>query len=77
MSKIAEKKAKEIAKKLEASQAYNFDNFSVVCGAIEGYNQAIQDFLKKAEKILTKKMYFSDEEANLFKNYMQNEMQRL
>ena len=37
MSKIAEKKAKDIAKKLESSQAYKFDNFSIVCGAIEAF----------------------------------------
>ena len=73
MSKIAEQKAKDIAKKLEVSKAYNFDNFSVVCGAIEGYDQAFQDFLENAEKILTERMYFSDDEAKQFKNYMEDE----
>lgn len=82
MNKIAEKKAKDIAKKLEASQAYKFDNFSVVCGAIEGYNQAMQDFMEKAiEWILyhfTDSRYYNthaDEEIKeQFKNYMEEEL---
>ena len=81
MSKIAEKKAKDIAKKLEASQAYKFDNFSVVCGAIEGYEQAIQDFLEKAEKWLEIHMPFGEVSYESvydciqeFKNYMKDEM---
>lgn len=43
-------------------------------GYIKGYDQAMQDFLEKAEKILTERMYFSDDEAKEFKNYMKNEM---
>ena len=41
---------------------------------IQAYDQAMQDFLEKAEKILTERMYFSDDEAKEFKNYMKNEM---
>lgn len=79
MSKIAEEQAKKIAKKLEASQAYKFDNFSVVCGAIEGYDQAMQDFLEKAcEWIEMKIICYSKQEyeelIDNFKNYMQDEM---
>lgn len=40
---------------------------------INGYNQCFQDFLEKAEKILTERMYFSDDEAKEFKNYIENE----
>ena len=74
MSKIAEEKAKDIAKKLESGQAYNFDNFSVVCGAIEGYNQAIQDFLEKAEKFFDEEFFMSNVKFEQFKNYMEEEL---
>ena len=86
MSNLAEKKAKEIAKKLEASQAYKFDNFSVVCGAIECYDQAMQDFLEKTCEWLkdnSKKYVVCYEDGyshyaynsmiDDFKNYMQDE----
>ena len=81
MSKIAEQKAKDIAKKLEESQAYKFDNFSVVCGAIEGYDQAMQDFLEKAIRFLNENLLkvllfdVSDKKqfVEQFKNYMQDE----
>lgn len=76
MSKIAEQKAKDIAKKLEASQSYNFDKFSVVCGAIEGYDQAMQDFLEKAERWLSQQpmsrpVFWTVQD---FKNYMEEEL---
>ena len=77
MSKIAEKKAKDIAKKLESSQAYKFDNFSIVCGAIEGYDQAMQDFMEKAKKWIEYE-WSNSSVANLmfnsFKNYMEEEL---
>ena len=75
MSKIAEQKALE---------AYPFE--PIECGGgiadsnseyrglyQDGYDQAMQDFLEKAEKVLTERMYFSDDEAKEFKNYMKKE----
>lgn len=79
MSKIAEKKAWErypIVKPpystitdatANVKHAFNRE------GYIKGYDQAMQDFLEKAEKILTERMYFSDDEAKQFKNYIENE----
>lgn len=34
-----------------------------------------EEILQKAEKILTERMYFSDDEVKQFKNYIQNEIQ--
>lgn len=65
MSKIAEQKA------LEAYPTYYF--FEKREGYVKGYDQALKYFLEKAEKILTERMYFSDDEAKQFKNYMKNE----
>ena len=75
MSKISEQKALE---------AYPFE--PIECGGgiadsnseyrglyQEGYDQAMKDFLEKAEKVLTERMYFSDDEAKQFKNYMKKE----
>lgn len=69
MSKISEQKALE-------EYPINDDNFWNKFkreGYIKGYDQAMQDFLEKAEKILTERMYFSDDEAKEFKNYLQDE----
>ena len=75
MSKISEQKALE---------AYPFE--PIECGGgiadsnseyrglyQEGYDQAMKDFLEKAEKVLTERMYFSDDEAKEFKNHMKKE----
>ena len=75
MSKISEQKALE---------AYPFE--PIECGGgiadsnseyrglyQEGYDQVMKDFLEKAEKVLTERMYFSDDEAKEFKNYMKKE----
>ena len=40
----------------------------------KGRFDTMQDFLEKAEKVLTERMYFSDDEAKEFKNYIKNEM---
>lgn len=84
MSKIAEQKALEIYPEIEGSETY-FDR-DYICtkpidlnkqrrqGYIKGYDQAVQDFMEKTEKILTERMYFSDDDVDDFKNYMQNEM---
>lgn len=83
MSKIAEKKALEAYPEIEGLETY-FDR-DYICtkpidlnqqrrkGYIKGYDQAMQDFLEKAEKILTERMYFSDDEAKEFKNYMKEQ----
>ena len=75
MSKISEQKALE---------AYPFEPIECGGGIVdsnseyrglyqEGYDQAMKDFLEKAEKVLTERMYFSDDEAKEFKNYMKKE----
>lgn len=75
MSKISEQKALEAFPMDE----YEFDKAKKSniersrYAYIKGYDQAMQDFLEKAEKILTERMYFSDDEVKEFKNYMQDE----
>jgi hypothetical protein len=71
---------KDIEKQVEES-VIEKSNGEVTIEDLVAYNQgfktgrdlAFQDFLEKAEKILTERMYFSDDEAKQFKNYMQNE----
>lgn len=71
MGEIAEQKALE-----EYPPCINSNGFDLAEsrreGYIQGYNQGTKDFLEKAEKILTERMYFSDDEAKQFKNYMKD-----
>ena len=79
MSKISEQKALEAYpphyQKL-AGDGYFDMSLEKREGYIRGYDQAFQDFVEKAEKILTERMYFSDDEAKEFKNYMKNESKK-
>lgn len=75
MSKIAENKALEA---YPICNCYNEQcmmqedvNLELRIGYEEGYDQAMQDFLKKAEKWLESRLPYCI--AN-FKNYMQDEM---
>lgn len=76
MSKIAEKKALETYPILFSERnGYNNTFKDRRESYIKGYDQAMRDFFEKAEKILTERMYFSDDEVKEFKNYMKNEIQ--
>lgn len=78
MSDISKQKALEaypLPKEESYSTAFiNQETFNSAkrTGYEKGYDQAMQDFLEKAEKILTERMYFSDDEAKEFKNYIQH-----
>lgn len=78
MSKISEQKALEAYPIKEEWVGNQYGGLEDINSSSrekyqEGYDQAIQDILEKAEKILTERMYFSDDEAKQFKNYMKNE----
>lgn len=83
MSKIAEQKALEAYPDPQILPGFD-SNKHYREGYIVGYDQAIQDFLENAEKILTERMYFSDDEAKelvedfikQFKNYIQDESEK-
>lgn len=102
MSKIAEQKALETYPEIEGSETY-FDR-DYICtkpidlnkqrrqGYIKGYEQAMQDFLDKAEEFFNKELFTrfngaehrvaSNKCMNLqqfieqFKNYIQNESEK-
>jgi hypothetical protein len=79
MSKISEQKALEaypIKKEWVGNQYGGLEDINSLSREKyqEGYDQAFQDFMEKAEKILTERMYFSDDEAKQFINYMKDEM---
>jgi len=72
MSKIAEQKALEIVKQYD----YPWDTGSIFKGYVQGYDQAMQDFLDKACEWLSKQpmsrpMFWTVED---FKNYMEEEL---
>lgn len=73
MSKIAEKRVKELGYSKDPFNRQEFTANDIFDCGVECYDQAIQDFIEKVEKILTEKMYFSDDEVKEFKNYMQDE----
>lgn len=73
MSKIAEKRVNELGHSKDPFNSEEFTANDIFDACVECYDEAMQDFLEKAEKILTERMYFSDDEAKEFKNYMQNE----
>ena len=68
----------EYAKKLAKGAALDKHNLIWMCkkGAEWQKQKDLQDFLEKAEKILTERMYFSDDEAKEFKNYIQDESEK-
>ena len=86
MSKIAEKKALEEyplpQEESESTAFINQETFNVSkrTGYIKGYNQAVQDFLEKAEEFLYLQLNNGSIECGnieklieQFKNYMQDE----
>ena len=79
MSKVSGQKALEAypKDKLTAVEAVNR---AKRFGYIQGYDQAMQDFLEKAEIYLKTRVYYNMHPNNIttaiqeFKNYMQDEM---
>lgn len=67
MEKTAEKKAREA---YPNALIGNLDNLKKD-GFIKGYNQAMQDFMEKAEKVFYE-MYMPKIKFELFKQYMEN-----
>jgi hypothetical protein len=82
MSKIAEKKALEAYQK-DKLTAVEAVNRAKRFGYIQGYDQAVKDFLEKACEYLYKRQIVDLEVPNIekfiedFKNHMQDEMYRL
>lgn len=80
MSKIAEKRVKELGYSKDTFNRQEFTANDVFDCGVECYDQAFQDFLEKAEKWLEPTFknlagYNSgDDLMNDFKNYMQDEM---
>jgi len=82
MSKIAKQKALEIVKQYD----YLWDTGSIFKGYVQGYDQAMQDFMEKACKWLEDTqlenficrddgIYFENEKfVEQFKNHMKNEL---
>lgn len=80
MSKIAEQKALEVYPKAYYCNGGGIDDANASDRAVyeEGYDQAIQDFLEKAEKWIEDNFSISEGMsgywvANNFKNYIQKE----
>lgn len=79
MSKIAEKKAKELGYSTDPLNRDEYTANDVFYAAVECYDEAIQDFLEKAEMYLKTRVYYNMHPNNVttaiqeFKNYMQDE----
>ena len=91
MSKIAEKRTDEIVGEYHDGDYTDHSRHNTRwCGFREGYDQAMQDFLEKAEKFFNEGLYVSvsdqicsvDEFSAMsnfieqFKNYVQNESEK-
>ena len=82
MSKIAEQKALEAYPIAYYRNGGGVDDANASDRAVyeEGYDQALQDFLDKAEMYLKTRVYYNMHPNNVttaiqeFKNYMKNEM---
>ena len=65
----------------EYPKSYIDENIGSREGYTKGYNQAMQDFMEKAEMYLKTRVYYNMHSNNVtktiqeFKNYMQNEIQ--
>ena len=81
MSKIAEKRTDEIVGEYHDGDYTDHSRHNTQWVAFkQGYEQAMQDFMEKAEKYLRYRVYYNMHPSNVtiaiqeFKNYMQNEM---
>lgn len=90
MSKIAEKKVKELGYNKDIFNRAEYTANDMFNACVECYDQAMQDFIEKSEKFFNKELFTrfngaehrvaSNKCMNLqqfieqFKNYMQNEM---
>lgn len=82
MSKIAEQKALEAYPIAYYRNGGGIDDANAFNRAVyeEGYDQATQDFMEKAEMYLRYRVYYNTHPNNInvaieqFKNYMQDEM---
>jgi hypothetical protein len=88
MSKIAEKKVFELGHSKDPFSREEFTANDIFDACVECYDQAMQDFLEKAEEFFKSELYVSvsdqicsmnefktkNDFINYFKNYMKNEM---
>lgn len=79
MSKIAEKKVMELGYGTDPLRRNEYSANDVFAAAVECYDQAMQDFLEKAEMYLKTRVYYNMHPNNVtiviqdFKNYIENE----
>lgn len=73
MSKIAEKRVKELGHSKDPFSREEFTANDIFDYCVECYDQAMQDFLEKAEEFFDEEFFMSTDKFEQFKNYMQNE----
>lgn len=86
MSKIAEKRVNELGYSKYPLNREEFTANDIFDCGVECYDQAMQDFLEKAEEYLRKEFvdmwlryirgHSMDEEIEMFKNYIQDESEK-